>query len=59
MTTPEKKKTWQPKRADWRKGGDTEDGGAKSDRMAEVEALTSDVRAKERGAGFLTGDSTN
>ena len=57
MTTPEKKKKWQPKRADWRAGGEGGDDTLKQDRMAEVEALTSEVDAKDRAGGFSNGRS--
>ena len=56
MADPEKKKkAWQPKRADWRAGGEGAEDTLKSDRMAEVEALTSDVDAKDRAGGFTSG----
>jgi hypothetical protein len=47
-------KKWQPKRADWRKGGENEGDAGKSGRMQEVEELTSDVHAKERAEGFTS-----
>ena len=47
-----KKKGWQPKRADWRAGANIDDDAKhKAERMAELESITSDVKAKERAEG--------
>jgi hypothetical protein len=55
MSEAKPAKKWQPKRADWRKGGENGDNAGKNDRMQEVEELTSDVRAKQRAEGFTKG----
>eukprot|EP00960_Hanusia_phi_P005710 165988-Hanusia_phi.AAC.1 len=50
-------KKWAPKRSEWRKGGDDNGHEGKSDRMAEVETLTSSVKAKERASEFKGEES--
>jgi hypothetical protein len=54
----EGKKKWQPKRSDW-KAGSSEDGsdGLRGQRMAEVEALTSEARARKEAEAKVTETS--
>jgi len=56
MSESKPKKKWQPKDRDWRSNASAASDGGKDARMAEVSDLTTQVKAKERAAGFTESE---